>query len=849
MVTDSKTTSQLSPPLQQRALFVTNAASEVIFLLMVTASPWAYGSVGVDAQFLLLLAVSSLVVLWLLRQWLSSEFAWKNCPVAICVAATILLGLFQITPLPRPMLSAVAPGTAKLLEELLPAEAEKLATDDMNTNIAWETAGQMISLYPGETRNALVPWLALLLLFLVVRNHPLNRGATERLCIALAINGTALALFGLLQFFSTPERGKIFWSYQSQGSAFGPFINRNHFAFYMNLCIGPALGLLLSCRKNSVEDPHAGILQRARQAVRELLLSPAALWIGCATALMLTSVVFCLSRGGTLAMLSGATVCLATAIYMGIRSLRLFTVLMSGGIAFALLAWFGLESIEARLGTLWTGEAFGDGRVFVMTNSWPLLSQFPIFGTGMGTFAFVEPLALHTPQDVGTLYEHAHNDYLEDLIEGGVVRLGLRLAIISLVFMFAIKAYRRHIGTSSGALALGLLFSFTSVVVHSFFEFGLYVSAIAVLTAVLCGHICNLADSDPIENGTMVRRAWVWRPAALGVATICAALSCWFFWSEGRRAVATRDLESELTSQETSDFQFTAEEDLQNAIPLFYQLANLNPYSAEYRFAVAETHFFLYSRLVGQSDNPVAVAGARRQLEAALRHTVHSRNLCPIRPEPYTRLAAHHDAFVRADTGAAYIQRAKLLAPADANLWYLCGLQELASGEVEQAWASWRQSLKLSELGLTRILDRSATTLTPEQILEKVMPDRPSVLLASAMYLFPDPESINDRRPYLEKAIAYFPADRKSINPADLHLKATILRLLGRSDEALTDYRAAIAADPQLLTARFELATLLLDVDKKSEARRELIQILGFNPAHSEAKALLEELEQDETNR
>lgn len=68
----------------------------------------------------------------------------------------------------------------------------------------------------------------------------------------------------------------------------------------------------------------------------------------------------------------------------------------------------------ARLSTLWHGTAYQEGgRMFLATSAWPMVRLFPVWGTGYGTFRYIEPLYLHTPQDVGWAYEYAHNEYLK----------------------------------------------------------------------------------------------------------------------------------------------------------------------------------------------------------------------------------------------------------------------------------------------------------------------------------------------------------------------------------------------------------------------------------------------------
>ena len=49
-------------------------------------------------------------------------------------------------------------------------------------------------------------------------------------------------------------------------------------------------------------------------------------------------------------------------------------------------------------------------------------------GTGSGTFVWVEP-TVRTGGNAEVYYENAHNEYLEALVEGGVIRLGLTLLL------------------------------------------------------------------------------------------------------------------------------------------------------------------------------------------------------------------------------------------------------------------------------------------------------------------------------------------------------------------------------------------------------------------------------------
>ncbi len=151
----------------------------------------------------------------------------------------------------------------------------------------------MISLYPAATRLEVIRLLTVFLLFAVVRNNITSPAATRRLAIVALANGAFLALFAFIQFFSSPPN-TIYWNIPVLGVPFGPFINRDHFAFYLNMCVGLGGGFLLSvlARRRQRESGRRGSRSRKRSASGrgsrssdDLGYSPASLWVAVALGL------------------------------------------------------------------------------------------------------------------------------------------------------------------------------------------------------------------------------------------------------------------------------------------------------------------------------------------------------------------------------------------------------------------------------------------------------------------------------------------------------------------------------------------------------------------------------------
>ncbi len=431
------------PPWRSSLADGLRAAMESLVLVMILLSPWAFGAVDPRWEFWLTIGIAGLLALWASRILIEFRLGWQLGPVAVALIALMLLALWQMTPMPGDVLAIVSPRTAQLYDELIPAQLEEFTA---SPDVAPTSTGAALSVSPHATRRAAVRLLALLVVFLAVRNVIASPASLWRLSVAGILVGTALSLLAIIQVFTSPPN-VIYWSIQTESNCvFGPFISRNHFPDYANFCFGLGAGLLLSRFTGQARRDRSGKHERRTPAnsfpLMELLQEPAALWIAGALILIGTGIVFSASRGGALAFLGGAALTLTLLFRRSARFLHLGTALAIVVGSVALLAWFGLERVQSRLGTLVDGEALKDERIILLSRTLPLVRDFPILGTGFGSLDYVEPMYREDAADAGWSYQHAHNEYLEALIEGGVVRLVLTVLAIGLVFRCGLRALR-----------------------------------------------------------------------------------------------------------------------------------------------------------------------------------------------------------------------------------------------------------------------------------------------------------------------------------------------------------------------------------------------------------------------
>ncbi len=883
---------------------------EIIVLVMVAVSPWLFGGVEPIQEWWLFTGLVLALILWGLRILLEGAVVWRPCRVALCTAAIIYVGFCQILPLPTKILGVVSPGTQRTLEFLLPEQPEALLPEKGDF-AAKEMGAHPLTFYQSSTAQTICRLLAALALFALVRNNIPARQGLLHLSLVAFVNGVALSLLAIFQLFSSPPN-EIYWAYQVPAVVFGPFICRNHFPFYINCCLGLGLGLLIysqgsdlfasSKLENGVSSRHRhrrSTRHSRRRKVAESENSDSrfvrieTLWIGVGMALMISGVLLSLSRGGVVVLFVAA---LVSFIAWGRSLLRLSHsvsgIVIGAAGAFALLSWFGFNLVKDRLETLLQGGGL-EAPAPLWSSCLPLLGQFPLFGTGYGTFQLVEPLhrAYVSEEFTQLTFAHAHNEFIEAMVEGGIFRLLFTLAAIGFVFAAGYRVLRRHPGPSSGLVA-GALFAFTTVVLHSIGDFGMHVPAITILVAVVAAYIMGMADDLEDRHAraqgrnTSSLRLIRWGGLApILAAGLIAGIGLLLFAESYHWQRVHRFLTAGLRKPKDDSLELQ-----ERRIDYLKTAVALAPTFASTTMELAQAYYDAYAgqqnRIAElQSAEEIAVsmmpfpwwngfpsglvtlAGnsackearwrpyvAAREVDfeksylaPALRYFITARDLCPLLGKPHAHIAAHRDLLARGDTSEQYMQRVRYLRKYDPEVWYISGILELAAGQTETAWKSWRRSLELSDAFLMEIVHRSLALLSTDELIEDVLPDKPGQLLRVALELYPPPADKVEREPFLDQALELLEQPGNGLKVPELRLKANALYLAGRMSEARTAFNTAILLDPGLVDLRIDYAKFLFEVGLKREAKLELFKILSNDSKEPRALELLNAFDREKT--
>ncbi|MEO6588329.1 MAG: O-antigen ligase family protein, partial [Pyrinomonadaceae bacterium] len=128
-------------------------------------------------------------------------------------------------------------------------------------------------------------------------------------------------------------------------------------------------------------------------------------------------------------------------------------------------------------------------------------NNFP-FGAGIGAYSVA-----YTPYDTfnGLMrVEQAHNDYLQVLTDAGIVGLIIGAAFLYLLFRTGLKNVNTK-NTFRRGIAVGALAGCFAVLVHSFFDFVLHTTAIAVLFLTLVSLVIISGRDFPDDEENLVR--------------------------------------------------------------------------------------------------------------------------------------------------------------------------------------------------------------------------------------------------------------------------------------------------------------------------------------------------------
>lgn len=452
-------------------MLIADRVVEVGLYGLIILTPLAFGTVERWSIALAEIWIYTIAIVWGLGMVSTGEIRIERTALNLCWILVLCIGLLQVIPLPLQMISFISPKTATLYQQM---------EFDSSFAASWHT----LSLVPYVTRQALTRLLALALLFWIVVNHLQTREQIDRIIRVVIATGFGLAIFGIIQHVA--GNGKLYWIREltQGGSLFGPYVNYNHFAGYMEMVIPLTIGYIVANRRpisDGAEGWRSRLLQWGTpQASRSLLAFFGGLIMF--VALLLTG-----SRAGFLSFF-------CSILFMGfLLSARRMHSKWLWGMLIALVVlglawgmWLSPDKVLRIFATLWRGtdDPSLQGRILVWQDTLRMGHDFLWIGTGLDTYIWVYPL-YKQPLVGQVVYDYAHNDYLQAYAEGGLPLVAVFVVALLWGGTQLLNGWSQHERPHARGLGLGLLAGVVAMLVHSIYDFNLHILANTILFVLL----------------------------------------------------------------------------------------------------------------------------------------------------------------------------------------------------------------------------------------------------------------------------------------------------------------------------------------------------------------------------
>jgi O-antigen ligase len=529
------------------------------------------------------------------------------------------------------------------------------------------------SLYPRGTLDALALGIAYALLFALVVSTVRTEAEIHRLALSLVVIGFGMALFAILQQYTW--NGKIYWlrPVTTGGSPTGPFVNRNHYAGYIEMLIPVAMGYTVAS--------FAGVAARGDTAWRRFVdrLTSAQgnqlVLLVFMTLVMSVSLILTLSRGG---IVSFATALILIGLVLLIGRATKRWVLLPGVLAALVLislTWFGLGPVIDRVNTLLhlPEDQSLLGRIAVWKDTTKIMEDYPYMGSGPGTFGAVYPAYKTVPDPV--FYEHAHNDYVQLMAETGIIGFGLSVGAVGTLFGFVIAGGRARRNPWSKGLLLGVVTGLAGILLHGLYDFNFHIPANAFLFMVLMGMAWNLARPDRSEATS--EPVFGRRRAAVAVAGLAVVVL--LVYQTTAAFAADRYYHCGMELEKAGKLDRAGEE--------YLRAIGLDPAHPQYHMALGGLNERLY-----KDGEASALPTARSEMERAAA-------LAPTLAEPHLHLGWIHAQLRETDAAMEEFNRVLKLDPTNPLFQHYVGLWYAATGQTDRALSLARRLRETGQAG------------------------------------------------------------------------------------------------------------------------------------------------------
>ena len=435
----------------------------IVLALGAIVSALAFGGV----ETLAFAPVEAAIVLLAVVQFWRKGWPSVSRPTLWVLGIIVAIPLLQLLPLSAHILSTISPARVALARDLF-------------SSIAPPGGAIVLSVNSHETQLAILRLLCYVLVFLLAfQAYPLRRGPSA-LILMLLLLGVFEAAYGTVQYLTGWQYIFTYAKHAYTDSGTGTYINRNHFAGLLEMVLPFAMARIL------VRVPsHEGV---DRSRWKQMIVSPQSSHLLrdiVVFAMIVVGLVFSRSRTGIAAAIVGM-VLVAGIVFLQTRRrsalvIAFLILVLPVGYSF----WIGVNPVVERFEAVEMPGGLQRERLGVWPHTMNLIRDYPLWGTGLGTYRWANPH--YQTYMLWGVFEHAHNDYLEFAADIGIPATVL---LFGGFWVLAVKVARRAFSldrTKDRILAAGCAGAMVALLIHEITDFNLQIPANAFIFAWIAG--------------------------------------------------------------------------------------------------------------------------------------------------------------------------------------------------------------------------------------------------------------------------------------------------------------------------------------------------------------------------
>jgi O-antigen ligase len=815
---------------------------------LVCFAPWPFGSVHAWAEEVILAFAAAMGIVFLAKLLLvrdaSIVHSWTYLPIGLFA----LLVVFQLIPLPHSVIGILSHNTLTTKARIL-------------SDLSGATDGPMaITFYSYKTRHDFRLLLSVVVIFVAAMNVFRERPAIKRVLTIISVAGAAVMTIALAQDLTNTD--KIFWIYKKYMvvAVGGPFISHNHYCQFANLTIGAALALLLlisaETRSSRGRKNYRGIADRLTD--RHFLSI-------CGLALVILigafTVVLSVSRGGIISLFVAGFVIAAIAVIRWRISIRQWMLVPALAAIFAVICTVGFDSVSQKLSTLKHPYEQSVDRLQIVKDicaAWP---RFPLFGTGLGTHQYVYPMFEHLTDTPN--FDHAENEYAQMLEETGALGLALVLLFIAMLasaFFRATKGGVSSISVAAFGLGVGLL----AVAIQSTVDFGQHLLANAVLTAIECALLLNVAHlirrrtSAAGDKSTASRARGTFshlRVALVSIGAVALIVVFVIAFQEADRARRAdaywqpiRPIHEDFARPATD----ISDPQLNWLVESIGAARAIDPDNIDYQYwTPAYKWAQIEKRHDSNADEDVRPDSDKQLVGKLIGDFNQARRLCPSYAQPLYMAGVLQYWVLDRDSGAPLVRLASELAPTDTTISLQvvsidCNQKKYAEAvEMAKHYLSLSGMLHGDYASLAAVLVESAGR---PDLAVSLAGDDPQRLMALVLELRAQPgrpdyqtmaAALQEKASRLRRAQLIELCRDPNASAADLAEMAEIYRSENRLPESMRYYQRALVLNYGQVEWRLHLAQAMLAAGRPNDAVNEAEICLRLKPQSDAAQQVI----------